>query len=284
MQTYFRSNRTLVKFEGPQAQKLLNDVITGTVSKNPDTASWWALLSPQGKIQAEGLIGWFGGAYYLDVPLQAKDNFLRRMNMFRLRAKADITDLGDSHRIGWSAGRPAPKKGVIVHADGRGPHCRQQTGFRLIASTKDTHDWLEDGKKHALERVKKGIMELGEDFSADSLFPHDIAMDLLGGVDFDKGCYVGQEVVSRMHHRGAARKRPVLVEFSDEDNEPARAGEDIMIGDRKIGTMGTTIMGRGIGIARLDKVKNPKGARVAGRQASLVIPPWASYDFALDSQ
>ena len=97
-------------------------------------------------------------------------------------------------------------------------------------------------------RIAHGIAELGPDFAADAVFPHDIGMDFLGGVDFKKGCYIGQEVVSRMQHRGTARRRPVIVSGIE-----AEAGAPVLVGGREAGTIGRVVGGKAVGIVRLDR-------------------------------
>ena len=82
-------------------------------------------------------------------------------------------------------------------------------------------------------------------------FPHETNMDRLAGVDFDKGCYVGQEVVSRMQHRGTARTRSVKVLL---DGASPEAGATILAGDKPVGTIGSTSGGKGIALVRIDRV------------------------------
>ena len=82
-------------------------------------------------------------------------------------------------------------------------------------------------------------------------FPHETNMDRLAGVDFDKGCYVGQEVVSRMQHRGTARTRSVKVLL---DGPSPEIGATILAGDKPVGTIGSTADGKGIALVRIDRV------------------------------
>ena len=90
----------------------------------------------------------------------------------------------------------------------------------------------------------------GLDFMYGDAFPHETNMDRLHGVDFDKGCYVGQEVVSRMQHRGTARTRTVRVVLEDFSPEP---GTPILAGDKSIGTMGSTSGQNGLALIRIDR-------------------------------
>ncbi len=116
--------------------------------------------------------------------------------------------------------------------------------------------------------------EQGPDFGIDSNFPHDIGMDLLDGIDFVKGCYVGQEVVSRMKHRGTARRRPVIVSGIE-----APAGTPVVAGGREAGTIGEVVDGRAVAILRLDRITDLAAVTVGGKPVTLTLPAWASYQF-----
>src|SRR5690606_26959301 len=243
MTVMLRPSRAAFRFSGPEAQRLLFDVITARVVAEPGPALWWALLSPQGKIQAEGLCGWAEGAFWLDVDSGVADAFLKRMRMYKLRAAVEIEDLRETHAVGWSIEQP--NEG-IVHADARAGGL----GWRVIAE-KAVADWDDDDAEHIRARINAGVAELGPDFAADASFPHDSGMDLLGGIDFKKGCYIGQEVVSRMQHRGTARRRPVIVSALAEG---AAAGAPLLVGEREAGTIGWALDGKAVAIVRLDRV------------------------------
>jgi folate-binding protein YgfZ len=120
-------------------------------------------------------------------------------------------------------------------------------------------------------RIAEGVAELGPDFAADQVFPHDIGMDLLGGVDFKKGCYIGQEVVSRMEHRGTARRRPVIVSSVD-----AVVGTPVVAGGKEAGAIGTPIGGRAVAIVRLDRFDGGE-VTVGGKPVTVTLPGWATY-------
>ena len=262
-----RPDRALFRFSGPDAQKLFNDVVTARIEAQAGPARWWALLSPQGKIQAEGLVGWTDGAFWLDTHASVADSFFKRMRMYRLRADVAMDDLRQSHRVGWAA---TPVEGAVAHADGRGP----TLGFRVAAPLDAAADWLPPGTAQSAARIALGVSELGPDFAADAVFPHDVGMDLLAGVDFKKGCYVGQEVVSRMQHRGTARRRPVIVAGLP---DTAVAGTPVLAGDREAGAIGTPIEGRAVATLRLDRLEPGTALTVAGLPVTLELPAWATY-------
>ncbi len=110
---------------------------------------------------------------------------------------------------------------------------------------------LVDSAVYEAHRIRSGAPRGGLDFMYGDAFPHETNMDRLHGVDFDKGCYVGQEVVSRMQHRGTARTRTVRVVLEDLSPEP---GATILAGDKAVGTMGSTAAGNGLALVRIDRV------------------------------
>ena len=110
---------------------------------------------------------------------------------------------------------------------------------------------LVDASAYEAHRIALGVPRGGLDFMYSDAFPHETNMDRLAGVDFDKGCYVGQEVVSRMQHRGTARTRSVKVLLDDLSPE---AGVSVMAGDKPVGTMGSSAQGKGIALVRIDRV------------------------------
>src|SRR5262245_4677991 len=106
MPTILRPSRALFRFSGADAQKLLFDVVTGRLLSEAGRAVWWALLSPQGKIQAEGLSSFADGAFWLDVDTSVAEAFYKRMRMYKLRAAVEIADLRETHAVGWGGGAP----------------------------------------------------------------------------------------------------------------------------------------------------------------------------------
>lgn len=267
MATVLRSDRILFRFSGPDAHRLINDVVTGVMpSSAEEPASLWALLSPQGKVLAEGLAGWSEDALWLDVHASVADDFFKRMRMYRLRAKVEIDDLRDTHRLGFAT-EPSHR----AHRDRRGPVA---LGFRIIAPVEATAAWSTDDTAYHSARIANGILHQGNDFPANDTFAHDIGMDILDGIDFVKGCYVGQEVVSRMKHRGTARRRPVIVSGID-----APAGSPVIAGGREAGTIGQVVDGQAVAILRLDRITDPTTATVDGKPVTLALPTWATYQF-----
>lgn len=262
MPTMLRPSRAPIRIAGPGAPKFLFDVLTARITPEPGPGHWWALLSPQGKIQAEGLCTFADGAFWLDLGQTEADAFLKKMRLYKLRAELTLEDLRETHVVGWDPAGSDPRGAGL--------------GGRVILPRAEAGG-LADGEAEArAARVRFGLLELGPDFAPDSAFPHDIGMDLLGGVDFNKGCYIGQEVVSRMQHRGTARRRPVLVEGLREGTAPHTP---VHAGTREAGDIGTPSGTSAVAILRLDRITEGTATTVNGAPVTLRLPPFATYGF-----
>lgn len=272
MTIHLRADRAVFRFSGPDAHKLLNDVVTGAIpaegAGDGEVAAAWALLSPQGKILAEGLAGHADDGIWVDVHQSVADDFFKRMKMYRLRAKAEIDDLRETHRVGFAQDEEPTG---LRHTDRMGPI---DMGWRVIAPIAATTDWVPNDSFYHAERIGVGIAHQGNDFPANDAFAHDIGLDILDGIDFEKGCYVGQEVVSRMKHRGTARRRPVIILGVD-----APAGSPVLANGREAGTIGQVVDGAAVAILRLDRIADPKAVTVDGKPVNVALPVWATYAF-----
>ena len=272
MTIHLRADRAVFRFSGPDAHKLLNDVVTGHIPSEGDgdgeVAAPWALLSPQGKILAEGLAGHAEDALWLDVHQSVADDFFKRMKMYRLRAQVTIDDLRETHRVGFAQDE---EPSLLHHTDRLGPI---DLGWRVVAPIEASSDWVADDAAYQAARIAAGIAHQGNDFPANDAFAHDIGLDILDGIDFDKGCYVGQEVVSRMKHRGTARRRPVIV-----SGIAAPAGTPVIASGREAGTIGQVVDGTAVAILRLDRITDTAAVTVDGKAVAVTLPPWATYAF-----
>ncbi len=270
------SERGVVAAGGPDARKFLNDLITAEIGRADGGAVYGGLLTPQGKILFDFIVFADGDRFLFDLPRNLAADFIRRLGFYRLRAKVEIADLsGELSVLAAWGGAVAPPVDGLVAADPRLP----ALGFRAIVwrggATAAGHDPAGDADYHA-HRIALGIPEGGKDFAFGEAYPHDADMDQLGGVDFDKGCYIGQEIVSRMEHRGTARRRFIIAE-----GKALTAGAEILAGDRAIGTLGSTSGDIGLALVRLDRAREAmdKGVPItaAGVPVALTLPPWARF-------
>ena len=175
-------------------------------------------------------------------------------------------------------GPPRLTEGAIVYADPRLP----ELGFRLVVpKTTNAADLgcepSSEADYQAL-RIRLGVPEGGRDYAFGDAFPHEALFDQLNGVDFTKGCYIGQEVVSRMEHRGTARKRIVPVEG---DAPLPASGTSIEADGVPIGTLGSVSGTSGLGLIRLDRAEEAlaqaKTLTAGGVKIALRRPAFARF-------
>lgn len=265
-------SRSLVDVSGPEASDFLDRMITQkTEAADGRTAALGALLTPQGKIISDFLVvRKESGGFLLDAPSAGAADLRKRLTMFKLRA--DVTIEASPLVVHAGVGTPPVSAGVMA-VDPRHP----DLGWRLYA-TEGTVETDADETAWQAHRISLGVPEAGTDLPLLDAFPHDLAMDSLHGVDFDKGCYVGQEVVSRMRYRGTARRRPVMLSA---DAELPPAGTEILIGGRVAGHVGSASGTRGIAVLRLDRVRDAMSSgdpiTVEGLPVSVALPAWADY-------
>jgi hypothetical protein len=274
----------VVRVSGEKAKSFLDNLITCDLGRVfPHTARLGALLTPQGKILFDFIVFQapeeIGGGYYLDSLKVFAPDLAKRLGFYKLRAKVAIEDLSDAMAVvaGWDEPRPEDEAGLVVE-DPRLP----DLGWRAIVAAQDAAEFAKDpADAYHARRIALGVPEGGRDFLFGDAFPHEALMDQLHGVDFDKGCYVGQEVVSRMQHRGTARTRLVPVVY--EGGFAADVGVEVMAGDKVLGKTGTGADGRGLLMIRLDRAADALSAgetiRAGGIPVQLQKPAWIGFPF-----
>src|SRR6516225_6934757 len=285
--------RGIIKVVGDDARKFLHGLVTtDMLGLAPGTARFGALLTPQGKIIADFFVTEAlqadGGGFFLDSPRALAVTLVEKLNLYKLRAKVLVEDLTEILGVlavwdGQDTTKGCAAKQGLTYADPRLP----ALGFRVMipphratAAASELGAALVGAEDYEAHRIALGVPRGGVDFAYGDAFPHEADMDQLNGVDFEKGCYVGQEVVSRIEHRARARSRIVPVaydEFAPEDGVPVMAGE------RAVGTMGSAARGRGLAMLRLDRTAEALAAGAAlsagGVPIRLVKPEWARFAF-----
>ena len=264
------TRRGVVTVSGPDAEGFLNNIVSSDVPAAAGEASYGGLLSPQGKVLFDFIVFRDGDRFLFDLPRASVAEFVKRLFLYRLRAKVEIAPAGDLHVIAGWAGAPLPA--ALAAADPR----LSDLGWRAISSEAAGPNASET--EYDAHRIALGVPEGGIDFAYGEAFPHDADMDQLAGIDFKKGCYVGQEVVSRMEHRGTARRR--IVNAASEGPLPP-AGTPVTAGGRAIGTLGGSVDGRGLALVRLDRAREAMDAgtviSAADTPLALSLPPWARF-------
>jgi hypothetical protein len=264
-------DRAFLAVTGPDAEDFLQGIVTTDVAAIiPAEAHPGALLTPQGKILFEFLIGRIPDGFLLETGRGAAEAFAKRLTLYRLRAKVAI-DRRPEGTVTLSTGPAAPQGALRDMRFAR-------AGADLFRSAGG------EGPAGAVDylslRIAHGISGAGEDGDAGEFFPHDLLMDRNGGLNFKKGCYVGQEVVSRMQHRSTARRR--LVTVTAEGALPP-AGTAVLADGREIGILRREAGSRGLAVVRIDKageaMAEGKMLTAGGTALALSLPGWSGLEF-----
>jgi folate-binding protein YgfZ len=269
-------DRGVVKVSGEDARNFLNGLVTTDLTLlRPGLGRFGALLTPQGKITVDFLIteapAGHGGGFLLDCPRALAQGLADKLGFYKLRAKVAVENLTDSFGVlaAWD-GEPAIKPD-LAYADPRSA----ALGWRILAPAELAQKVadligaeLVDSTAYDAHRIASGVPRGGLDFTYGDAFPHETNMDRLHGVDFEKGCYVGQEVVSRMQHRGTARTRTVRILLEDFSPEP---GTTILAGDKVVGTLGSTAAPNGLALIRVDRAADALAAGIPLTSGGLAI-------------
>src|SRR5262245_10327265 len=258
-------DRGVVKVAGDEALGFLNGLLTSDIGRvTPESAIFAALLTPQGKIIMDMIVAEApaqdDGGFFLDVPKALAKSCVDRLNFYKLRAKVMIEDLSDMLGVMavWE-GHAATEYG-LCYRDPRLP----ALGVRVIVppqlaaeAAADLGAALLPAAAFEEHRIALGIPRGGLDFIYGDAFPHEADMDQLHGVDFHKGCFVGQEVVSRMEHRGNVRTRIVPVAY---EGFAPDAGAAVTAAEKQVGTFGSSAGGRALAMLRLDRAEDALAA------------------------
>lgn len=291
----FLGDRRVLRIGGADAEHFLQNLVTCDLEKlGTDNAVFGALLTPQGKIQFDFFITRDGESFLLDAPESIAAELAKRLTFYRLRAKVDIEQLGEDTLVAVSWGAGSTAETTVGFADPRldalghrhiGERAELASQFEAAAIAESSSDAY-----HA-HRIGSGVPEALKDFDYSDIFPHDADMDQLEGVSFKKGCYVGQEVVSRMQHRSTARKRFIQVKSAATLPEK---GTDILASGKSIGTLGSSQPASdasgswGLALVRLDKAKSSldKGDPISCGDADieLHIPSWAQFSWPVSDE
>ncbi len=254
-------DRGVVRVAGPDAEKFLNGTITADLDRLAQQAAVHsALLTPQGKILFEFFVikapGAEGG-FLLETGRELADGLVKRLKIYMLRAKVTAEDVSGAFEVAAAWGGAAPASdGLIVYED---PRRVSGLGSRMLAPVPPGFgarsgdlggeaEWVPTEDYHT-RRISLGVPEAGKDYVLGDTFPHEANLDILHGVSFDKGCFIGQEVVARMKHKGVVRKRVVPVDGS----APLRSGAPVMLGETEIGRIGSVAGRSGLALIRLDR-------------------------------
>jgi tRNA-modifying protein YgfZ len=288
-------DRGVVSVSGPDAHKLLQSVITNDMDllSEDEPALFAGLLSPQGKVLFDFFVVLDPVAvleprvatrYLLDVARDHAAALVKRLTLYKLRANVEIRDESETLNVLAMWGDDPCFICLLGYSDPR----RMQLGLRAIGTRRFVVDDMScaggvvstEQEYHA-HRIALGVPEGGKDYAFGDAFPHEALFDQLNGVSFTKGCYVGQEIVARMEHRGTARSRIVKVEGQ---TALAAAGTPVRAGDVTFGTLGSSVGSMGLAVARLDRLAefNDRGLvlTAADQPIVLLLQDWVTYSLS----
>ena len=288
MQAALLPDRGVIKVAGTDSRRFLNGLFTAEIATmTPGMARFAALLTPQGKIIVDFIVveaaAADGGGFFLDCPRALAAALVEKLIFYKLRASVTIEDL--SQTLGVLAlwdGTGTSEYG-LTYADPR----LAALGLRVILPPAHAEDAaaelgarLGPADAYDAHRIALGVPSGGVDFIYGDAYPHEADMDQLAGVDFEKGCYVGQEVVSRVEHRASARNRVVPIAY---DEFAPSSGLPVMAGEKQVGTLGSTANGRGLALLRLDRVADALAQKIQLTAGNIPIRPvkpgWARFTF-----
>ena len=252
-------NRRLVRVEGPEWRPFLHNLLTNDVEGlEPGALRFAALLTPQGKFLHDMFVLAEEKAAVLDVQLGHREALIKRLLLYKLRAKVLISPAEGAVFAAWGAD---PGKGWA--ADPRLPELgwRRLGGEPAANASEDHYD---------THRLALGVPDPARDCTPDKTYPIEADFDLLNGIDFKKGCFIGQETTSRMKRRGAIKTRMLPITF---EGAPPAPGAEVLAGDLRAGEVLSGREGRAMALLRLDRIQGAE-LTVDGRPVRAEPPVW----------
>jgi len=249
-------SRALIRVAGPDARPFLHNLLTQDVETlAPGEVRFAGLLSPPGRLLFDLFVWGEGDGVVLDVAADQRDALMARLSMYRLRAQVEITTDDRPVCVSW----PGVAEGFV--ADPRLP----ELGGRAL----DEHTGTAEEDAWDSHRLEVGVPDPARDGGHDAHYPLEANFDLLNGIDFKKGCFVGQETTSRMKRRGEIKKRMLPLTF---DGPPPEPGTEVLNGELRAGEVLTGRQGGAIALMRLDRLDGT--LTVSGRAAAARLPEW----------
>jgi folate-binding protein YgfZ len=267
-------DRAVLRLSGRDRATFLQGLVTADISGLANgEARWAALLTPQGKILFDFLVVEQGDDTLIDCARDQLTELAKRLAFYKLRAQVSIEPVAGMAMVALPPGTRIDDASAVIFADPR----LSDMGSRAFISRDHVSALNTDASNYRARRIALGIPDTVEDIGSGALFPHEANLDQLGGVSFTKGCYVGQEVVSRMEHRGTARNRILPIA----GDRPLVKDSDITGRGRALGQVLSIEGTRALALIRLDRLAEALDGGdpiVAGDAAVAVLQPtWARF-------
>ncbi len=287
-------DRALIKVSGGDSVNFLQGLISNDVTKvNTKTAIHAAFLTPQGKYLHDFFITAWKGGLLLDCEKERAPDLLKRLKLYKLRAKAALEDLGAQLAVAAISGQGADALSVPGNAGGaiaweggavyRDPRIAA-LGARAVLPAGDPASTLENANltqttRDAYDetRLTLGVPDGSRDLVVEKSILLESGFDELNGVDWNKGCYMGQELTARTKYRGLVKKRLVPIRFSGDAPEPGAA---VTLDGRDVGEVRSSAGEMALALIRLEALETAEGGgalSVCGRAVMAQKPEWASF-------
>ncbi len=262
------TGRGVISVSGPDAAGFLQGLITNDIrNAGPGRALYAALLTPQGKYLHDFFIIGNDGGFLLDCERQRRADLLRRLMMYKLRAKAEITDLSEKMTV-WAVFGTGDAEGIVFD-DPRHPGLGRRV---IVEKGVRPHRAVAPFKTYETLRLALGIPDGSRDMAVEKTFILEANLDELSGIDFLKGCYVGQEMTARMKHRTTVKKRLLPVTL---DGDAPPAGTPVLDESGKTaGDIRSGLNGRAIAYLKLEALVGRRPLSCDGLRLTPEIPDW----------
>ncbi|HJS80817.1 MAG TPA: hypothetical protein VJ748_09355 [Vitreimonas sp.] len=266
MSAPFRLDRSVIRVSGPDLESFLQNLLTQDAVLAPGEGRYAALLTPQGKVVADMILYGAGEEVLMDADPARAEALKKLLTLYKLRSQIAIVDLSDHVAV----------VADFVAFEGAVPDPRLPgLGWRKIVQREAAASFSDGAADYDAKRIALGAPDLARDAAPEEVFALEALLEELKGVDFQKGCFVGQENVSRMKRRATTRKKFCPVVF---DGDPPPYGAPIRAGEAEIGSVRSGIPGRAIALLRLDRALDAadKGQALTtgDKTVRLDPPPW----------
>lgn len=283
-------DRGVIRVSGPDARAFLQGLVSNDVDKvSPERAIWSAFLTPQGKYLFDFMIAEHDGALLLEVEAARLTDFAKRLRMYKLRSKVELADVSEDWVVAAAFGDGAA--GVLGLSEAAGtagcfgdgvvvvdPRLAA-LGVRVVLSaTRGTTPLLEAGlgetdrDAYEAHRIALGVPDGPRDLEVDKTVLLEAGFEELNGVDFQKGCYMGQELTARTKYRGLVKRRLMPVSLS----APVEPGTPVTLGEKEAGEIRSVAGTRAIAMLRLNVVEESAGSPLTAGAATAIPerPAW----------
>lgn len=281
-------NRGVLKLGGADLRSFLQGIVSNDVTKvSPERAIWCAFLTPQGKFLHEFFLAQVPGSaeetFLLDCERDRRADLKKRLSIYRLRSKVTIEDADPDYQVaavigpgalaglglGPEPGSAQAREGGIVFTDPR----LSALGARSILPREAAPAEFGEGSQADYDRLRisLGVPDGSRDMEVDKSILLECGFSELNGVDWDKGCFMGQELTARTKYRGLIKKRLLPIRFEGTAPEPGTA---VLSDGKEVGIVRSVADGRGLALLRLDRLQKAADLVAGSAKVTPEMPDW----------